>query len=312
MRPTLQAALVFDSRAHLGECPLWHPLEHALYWVDISGKTINRFDPRTKNNQSWPTPTEPGCIALRKAGGLVAACRDGFYRFETGVGIREKIADAPYDIRNTRFNDGKCDEMGRFWAGAMYEPRTEAIAGMYVLAKGHVRKGWGPESGLGVKVSNGLAFDGTRGVVYQSDTPNHVTYRFPFDAAKGSVGARQTFFTCDADKTKPDYAGRPDGAAIDLDGNYWSAQYEGGRVICYSPEGELCQTIMVAAKRTTMIAFGGADYKTLYITTAREGATPEELASYPNSGGLFAVQLGLGHTGDSCDSGGRPEPYYID
>jgi sugar lactone lactonase YvrE len=205
-----------------------------------------------------------------------------------------------------RFNDGKCDAQGRFWAGAMYEPRTEAIAAMFVLTKGKVHTAWGPESGLGVKVSNGLVFDSARGLVYQSDTPNHIAYRFPFDAANGNVGERETFFTRDADKTKPDYAGRPDGAAIDLDGNYWSAQYEGGRVECYSPDGTLRQTILVPAKRTTMVAFGGTDFKTMYITTAREGASPEELAKFPHSGGLFAVQLGLG------DTGGKAEPFYID
>jgi sugar lactone lactonase YvrE len=312
MLPTLQAELVFDSRALLGECPLWHPLEQVLYWVDISGKTINRFDPHNKTNQSWPTPTEPGCIALRQAGGLVAACRDGFYVFDTEAGIGRKIADAPYDTSNMRFNDGRCDEMGRFWAGAMYEPRTEAIAAMFVLAKGLVRKAWGPESGLGVKVSNGLAFDHARGVVYQSDTPNHIAYRFPFDAVNGTVGERQIFFTRDADKTKPDYAGRPDGAALDVDGNYWSAQYEGGRVECYSPSGERRQTVMVGAKRTTMVAFGGSDYKTMYITTAREGASAEELAHYPNAGGLFAVTLGAGDTGDRGATGGKAEPFYTD
>jgi sugar lactone lactonase YvrE len=309
MRPTLQASLVFDARALLGECPLWHPLEEVLYWVDISGKTINRFDPRSNTNRAWPTPSEPGCIALRRSGGLVAACRDGFYGFDANAGIGQKIADAPYDTGNMRFNDGKCDAAGRFWAGAMFEPRTEAIASMFVLEKGQVRKAWGPETGLGVKVSNGLAFDPSRGVVYQSDTPNHVAYRFPFDVATGTVGERETFFTRAADKTSADYGGRPDGAAVDLDGNYWSAQYEGGCVVRYSPYGEILQTVTVPAKRTTMVTFGGPDFNTLYITTAREGATADELAAYPHSGGLFAVQLGEGH---ASASRGKAEPYYID
>ncbi len=303
MRPVLKAELVFDGRARLGECPLWHPQEQVLYWVDISGKTINRFDPIQRTNQAWPTPTEPACIALRKAGGLVTACRDGFYLFDASVGIGKKIADAPYDTTNMRFNDGKCDALGRFWAGAMYEPRTEAIAAMFVLTKGHVQTAWGPGDGLGVKVSNGLAFDPARGVVYQSDTPNHITYRFPFDAAKGTVGARQTFFVRDSDKTNINYAGRPDGAAIDLDGNYWSAQYEGGRVACYAPDGALRQTIMVAAKRTTMVAFGGADLKTMYITTASEGASAAERLTDPYAGGIFACEL---------DVAGRAEPFYVD
>ncbi len=306
MRPTLHAELVLDSQARVAECPLWHPLEQALYWVDIDGKTINRFDPITRSNRSWPTITEPGCIALRKTGGFVVACRDGFYEFDARTGLGERIAAAPYDTSQMRFNDGKCDALGRFWVGAMFEPRTEAIASMYVLNKGEVQLGWGHAQGLGVKVSNGLAFDDKRGFAYQSDTSNHVAYRFEFDLATAHVSNRQVFFIRAADKTKADYAGRPDGAALDIDGNYWSAQYEGGCVVCYSPAGEILQSVTVPAKRTTMVVFGGADFKTLYITTAREGATADELAAYPHSGGIFAVRLG------PDDVGGKPEPFYID
>jgi sugar lactone lactonase YvrE len=306
MSSTLEARLVLDARASLGECPLWHPHEQVLYWVDIAGKTINRFDPVTQKNQAWPTPTEPGCIALRQLGGLVAACRDGFYGFDASRGVTDKIAYAPYDTINMRFNDGKVDAQGRFWAGAMFEPRTDTRASMYVLERGRVREGWGPAQGFGVKVSNGLCFDTVRERVYQSDTPNHTSYHFDWDAAAGAVLSRKVFFTRDDKKAAPDYGGRPDGAALDRDGNYWSAQYEGGCVICIDPDGKLKHIILVPAKRTTMVAFGGPDYRTLYITTARDGATADELTAQPYAGGIFAVTLGLG------DTGGVPEPFYLD
>jgi sugar lactone lactonase YvrE len=301
----LNAELVLDARAALGECPLWHAGEQVLYWVDISGKRVHRFDPVAQTSMSWETPTEPGCIALARAG-LVVACRDGFYRFNREKGLGEKIAESPYDQSCMRFNDGKVDAKGRFWIGAMYEPRTEERASMFVLQKGCAREAWGPAQSFGVKVSNGLAFDVARGVVYQADTPNHVTYRFAFDIELGTVSQREVFFRRDSDKNSPEYAGRPDGAALDSLGNYWSAQYEGGRVVCYSPQGEVLREVMVPARRTTMVAFGGADFHTLYITTAREGASDEELARYPHAGGVFAVQLA------SSDAPGQAEPFYLD
>jgi sugar lactone lactonase YvrE len=301
-----EARLALDARALLGECPLWSAAEQALYWVDISARRIHRFDPARGDVREWEAPCEPGCIGLAAGGGLVAALRDGFYRLDTASGALKKIADAPpapYDPATMRFNDGRCDAAGRFWAGAMYEPRTAEAAGVFVLERGRVREGWGPAQGAGVKVSNGMAFTANGRHVHQSDTPNHVIYRFAFDVTSGSVGTREIFARCADNRTDADYGGRPDGAAIDSAGNYWSAQYEGGRVLRFSPVGEVTGVVHVPVRRTTMIAFGGPQLKTLFITTAREGAGPVELARQPFAGGIFSIEL---------DIAGRAEPAYID
>ena len=302
-----QAELAFDARAKLAECPLWSVAEQMLYWVDISSHAINRFDPETKQNQVWAMPCEPGCIGIAANLGLVAALRDGWYRFYPENGELKKIADAPYDTSNMRFNDGRCDAAGRFWAGAMYEPRTAALAGMYCLDKGKARLGWGAgvENGrkYGVKVSNGLGFGVDGKTVYQSDTPNHVIYRFPFDVETGLVGAREIFVKRPDDKTQAGYDGRPDGAAVDSEGCYWSAQYEGSCVLRFSPTGVIVAKVNVPAKRTTMLAFGGADLRTMYITTARDGASADELVAQPFAGGIFACRV---------DVAGRAEPHYVD
>ena len=295
--------LVLDARAALAECPLWSPTEKKLYWVNISGCTINRFDPATGSNEHWSMPSEPGCIGLAAGGGLIAALRDGFYRFFPPDGRLEKVADAPYDMSCMRFNDGRCDSAGRFWAGAMYEPRTADKAAVYCLERGKVRTGWGPDENLGVKVSNGMAFTADGRHVFQSDTPNHVIYRFAFDAEKGTVGERREFARLPDNRTDIGYGGRPDGAAIDSAGNYWSAQYEGRRVLRFSPEGEITGMVRVPARRVTMVAFGGADLRTLYITTAREGAGDAELLNDPQAGGIFACAV---------DVAGRVEPQYVD
>lgn len=298
-----QAELVLNARAELGECPLWSVDEQCLYWIDIAGRRLHRYAPQSGGVQHWPMPCEPGCIGLAEGGGLVAALRDGFYRFDTATGQLRKLADAPYDSSTMRFNDGRCDAAGRFWAGAMYQPRTAELAAVFCLERGQVRPGWGPQQALGVKVSNGMAFAADGRALFQSDTPNHVIYRFDYDLAHGAIGQRQVFARAPTRGEEAQYGGRPDGAALDVEGNYWSAQYEGGRVLRYSPQGVVTGIVHLPVTRPTMVAFGGADLRTLYITSAREGAGPEELARQPQAGGLFAVQL---------EVGGRAEPLYRD
>jgi sugar lactone lactonase YvrE len=295
--------LVLDARAALAECPLWSVAEQKLYWLDISGCAINRFDPTTGENMRWPVPCEPGCIGLAASGGLVAALRDGFYRFYPEGARLLKVAQAPYDPSLFRFNDGRCDAAGRFWAGAMFEPRTAEAASVYCLERGRARYGWGATEQRGVKVSNGMAFTRDGHSIFQSDTPNHVIYQFPFDAATGTIGARREFARLPSNREATHYGGRPDGAAVDREGNYWSAQYEGGQVLRFSPAGEVTGVIQVPAKRVTMVAFGGADLCTLYITTARDGASAPELLRDEYAGGLFACTLPVA---------GRAEPLYID
>ena len=295
--------LALDAHAALAECPLWSVSEQKLYWVDISGRTINRFDPATGENVHWLMPCEPGCIALAASGGLVAALRDGFYRFYPADVRLEKIADAPYDTNHMRFNDGRCDPAGRFWAGAMFEPRTAELAGVYCLERNQVRHGWGPLEEYGVKVSNGMAFTMDSRHVFQSDTPNHVIYQFAFDVATGTIGERREFVRRPDNRADARYGGRPDGAAIDSAGNYWSAQYEGGCVLRYSMLGEITGIIHVPSKRVTMVAFGGTDLRTMYITTARDGATEGELLKDVHAGGIFACEM---------DIPGRAEPLYLD
>lgn len=294
---------VGSAEALLGECPLWSVAEQSLFWVDIPGRAIHRFNPVTRAEAKWLMPSEPGCMALTRSGALIAALRHGFHRFDPATGALEKIADAPYNTADFRFNDGRCDAAGRFFAGAMFEPRTVERAAMYVLEQGRVREAWGPKDGWGVKVSNGLAFSADGKTLFQSDTPNHVIYQFDYDAAHATVSNRRVFAQRPANRTDPDYGGRPDGAAIDAEGCYWSAQFDGAQVLRYSPDGEIIGRVSVAARRTTMIAFGGVDLRTMFITTAREGASEDEMAHHPNAGRIFAIELPIA---------GRAEPLYRD
>lgn len=286
--------------SELGESPFWHPGEQLLYWVDIAGKKIKRSNVFMGTVESWamaaPQDLEPGCIAPARSGGLVVALRDGIYRARTWGGALEKLADAAHDPRTTRFNDGKCDPLGRFWAGTIYEPRDAREAALYCLDG---RAGHTPalvRMAGDATVGNGLAWSADSRTLYWADTTGHVIRAWDWDAA-GNTLARQRVFRQFPPKPTgwqagmPGYGGRPDGAAVDSQGNYWVAMYEGGRVLKLSPGGELLADIPTPVVCPTMVCFGGDDLQTLYLTTARHGRPAAELEVLPQSGCVFSMRV---------------------
>lgn len=288
----------FDDVMQVGESPLWHPDLQTLYWVDIDGFAVHSLHPASGRHHKWPMASEPSALAISSNGGLVVALRAGVMHLNTDNGDLTAIAGAPYDTATTRFNDGKTDAAGRFWVGTIYEPRDKPAADMYVLDKGALRLAW-PAN---VVNSNGLAFSPDNTVLYHADTAGHKVTRYAFDAAAGTVSAPQVLHQFSSDKSAPDYGGRPDGAAVDADGNYWVALFEGGRVVKLSPSGAILEEIALPARCPTMVTFGGEDLKTLYITTA--GKRPaEELARLPLSGKVLQVKVNVA---------GRPAPMYVE
>ncbi len=274
--------LAVQQRCKTGESPVWDAARACLWWVDINGPHLFQLIPETGAVARWEFAEAIGCVAVRADGTLVLALRSGLIRFDPATGEQSLIAAAPYDPKTYRFNDGKTDPQGRFWVGTMHEPRTERSAELYCLTE------TGLETRAGdVMVSNGLAWspDGTR--LYHSDTRAHTIYAYPMDLATGHIGARSVFATLPAE------GGRPDGAAMDVEGCYWSAQFAGGRVLRFSPAGDILEEIRLPVSRCTMVAFGGADLQTLYITSACEGLTEAEQAAEPLAGSLFKVAVSV-------------------
>ncbi|WP_355660872.1 SMP-30/gluconolactonase/LRE family protein [Halomonas salifodinae] len=280
---------VLPAQAALGECPLWAEDEQALYWVDIEAPSLNRFDPASGENQRWSLPEHIGCVGRRRGGGFIAGLRSGLWLLDEAARPTHCIARPVADTSISRFNDGRVDPWGRFWAGTIHEPRDLPAAALFrVDAALECRRLAGE-----VKVSNGLAFSPDRRWAYHSDTPNHVIYRYPLDPDSGEItGPREVFHRF------PVGHGRPDGAAVDVEGHYWSALYEGGRVVRLSPQGEIVAEYPVPARCPTMCAFGGPDLKTLYVTSARHGRPAEELEAYPESGNLFALGVAVAGQGE--------------
>ena len=293
--------VVTHEAAQLGESPFWSAGEGWLYWVDIAGRAALRTDPASGDTERWSLPNEPGCIAPARStngqpSGWVLALRSGIYRAQHWGGVLHCIARLPYDPAHERANDGKCDALGRFWVGTRDERPGGGHAALYCLdarhGPAHITKMWG-----GAGTLNGLGWSPDQRTLYSTDTPTHCIEARDWDGVHNRLGpARllQAFAPKPADwqPTAADatrYGGRPDGAAVDVDGNYWCAMYEGGRVLQLSPSGALLQTIATPVVCPTMVCLGGAEGRTLFITSARHGRPPEELARTPWAGQVLAL-----------------------
>jgi sugar lactone lactonase YvrE len=274
----------------LGESPLWHPSEQVLYWCDIPGHKLNRYDPRGAKHRQWAFDTDVACCAPLVDGGLLLALRSGLVRFDPATGERRLLEmPLPYDPKLERFNDGKADAQGRFWVGTIYEPRDPAKAALYRLDGGQLERMAGD-----ITVSNGLAWSPDGRTMYWSDTKAHRTFALDFERGDGDLSNRRVFAQWPTKQPNQDlftYGGRPDGAATDAEGHYWCAMFEGARVLRLAPDGRVVQEIQLPVRCPTMPCFGGADLKTLYITTARENRPAEELAREPLAGCVLQVRV---------------------
>ncbi|MES2955222.1 MAG: SMP-30/gluconolactonase/LRE family protein [Pseudomonadota bacterium] len=293
MNPAWQ--VVSRTPCEVGESPFWHPHEQLLYWVDIPGKTIHRCNVFMGSVESWvmaaPHDLEPGCIAPAAGGGLVIALRDGIYRARSWSGALEQLAAAGHDSTTTRFNDGKCDPLGRFWVSTIYEPRDARQAALFCLQGGALARMAGDAT-----VGNGLAWSPDGRTLYWSDTTAHVIRAWDWDAAGNVLSGPRVFMQFEFKPAawlpgSPGYGGRPDGAAVDSQGNYWVAMFEGGRVLKLSPAGELLGEIATPMVCPTMVCFGGDDLQTLYLTSARHGRPDAELRAMPLSGAVLSLRV---------------------
>lgn len=283
--PTSEITALFETPMLLGECPVWHPDEGALYWIDIAGKAVHRYRPDSKTHASWSLPAEPGCIARCASGGMVVAMRSGISILDTTNGALIPVADAPYDTNRIRFNDGRCDARGRLWTGTLYDPRDKPGGTLYCLDRGILR-----DVGHPVTVSNGVAFSLDNRVLYHADTTAHRITAYDFDVTSGRAVGGRLFKQFSPERTTA-YGGRPDGAAVDTENAYWCAMYEGGRLLRLSPDGAILKEIPLPLKCPTMIAFGGDDFRTLFITSARHNRPDAELRQYPLSGCVLQMRV---------------------
>jgi len=279
-----RAELALDARATLGECIRWDEREGLIYWVDIPGRQLHRFNPASGHDDAIALDQELGCFALAERGGFVCGMRSGYAwldRFDDGATGFRLLTSPDYDPAKARFNDGRCDGAGRFWAGTMWEPRDRAGGIVYRLdGDGRFSAQANP-----VIIANGITFSADGRTMTLADTTNHVLWAFDYDVASGTPSNRRTLRRYEA------AAGRPDGACVDAEGNVYVAIMAGGRVEKLSPYGELLAIIELPIPNITCCTFAADDLRTLYITTARTRMSDAELAAHPYAGGVFSVRL---------------------
>jgi sugar lactone lactonase YvrE len=260
---------------------VWSVEEQVLYWVDIRAPALHRLDPDTGATRTWPMPSRIGSFGLRGSGGAVVALEDGFHLLEFETGRLDFVA-GPERVPGTRFNDGKVSPDGRFFAGTMDEESlSRPIATLFRLD---------PDLSLHrvveeLIVSNGLAWTADGRTMYHSDSKGPVIWAYDYDPDSGAVSSRR-------EVARPtEEIGRPDGAATDEQGYYWSAGISAGVLNRWSPDGRLDRSIPLPCSNPTAPCFGGPDLRTIFVTSLRHDLRPEVLAAKPLSGGIFAVRV---------------------
>lgn len=275
-----------------GESPMWSVREQALYWTDNLGGVIHRLEPESGSAQSFPLGQNVMTIGERERGGLVLALAKQLAFYEPGGELEPLMGVEPDQPRN-RFNDGKVDRRGRFWAGTMNDVEWDTPSGsLYRLDAGlDLSRVVGD-----VVCSNGVGWSPDDRTFYFGESFRYAIFAYDFDDDTGALSARRVFASVEASS-----GAFPDGLAVDAEGGVWSVHNGAGRVVRYAPDGEVTHEVDVPVPQPTSCIFGGRDLDVLYITTSRQNMTPEQLERYPLSGSVFAVRPGLG---------GLPEPLF--
>lgn len=274
--------LLLNYTGHLPECPTWSAEEKALYWADILEGEIHRYHLPTAEHSVLSFHEEVGCFALRERGGFIVAMRNAIWLTDKHGLLQRKVCDNPSNPQLARFNDGGTDHQGRFYAGTFWGPGDYNGAMLMRIDNDLTPK----VIQCDIQGHNGLAFSPDKRWMFTSDTPNGVIYRTPLDE-QGEPGKREEF------RRFSEGDGIPDGAAMDEEGCYWSALFDGWRIARFSPQGEQLEEHRLPVRCPTMVCFGGDDMKTLFITTTRDNMEAEELEKYPLSGAIFTLPVNV-------------------
>ena len=277
----------------LGECPVWDGDAGVLWWLDIDGRSIHRFDPGGGTEQVWPTPDKPGSMALCGDGRLLVAMRNGAGWLDPADGSFTPWLDLEPGMASNRMNDGRCDPAGRFWVGSMCE---DVLAGA-TTGQLHRIDPDGTHTMVrdGVGVCNGLAFSPEGDRMYFADSSKAMVWRYRYDPDTGSATDPEVFSDWSG------LPGVPDGAAMDETGCYWAACAFGWALARLTPDGDIDRVVELPVEIPTMPAFGGADLDTIYLTSIGPGGGFPQAPGQPQAGGVFAVDPGVS---------GLPEPRF--
>lgn len=291
----VEVAVVGNVVAALGESPVWVEDESALYWEDIDGKQIHRYDPSSDTTTSRALPGRPGSFATSATPGrFIVAMETELVWLDWETGATQPFVAVEDAARGNRLNDGRCDHAGRFVVGTMW-PDADAVTfngSLYSIDRhGSVRT---LEDDVGIP--NGLVFDPTRSRMYWADTFHATIWVWDYDLESGERSNKRVFFNY---RDNPDAHGLPDGGCLDAEGYYWSASVHGWAVTRISPDGVVDRVVDVPLAMPTMPAFGGRNLETLYVTSIDGGMVDERRSAGVKAGSLIALDVGVA---------GVPEP----
>ena len=284
--------LVVKNRAIVGEGSLWDAQKKVMYWVDIIGHVVHIYDPQTKQNRTIQTCQSVGTVVPRAKGGLAVAMHNGFATIDLETEKITPIADPERDVPGNRFNEGKCDPAGRFWAGTMDDNHTDPCGSLYRLDSD---LGFSVQE-TGIVISNSTAFSPDGGTLYYCDTLNKEIWTYDLYVDGGEISNRRVFAS-----TKQ-MAGGPDGSTVDAEGYLWNAMWGGACLIRWAPNGSFDRKIDLPVHNPTCPMFGSDDLDIIYVTSARVELSDAQLAEKPFAGNILAV------TG--CGVTGLPEPRF--
>lgn len=269
--------IAVDHKSVVGECPIWHPFDKKLYWIDIPEGIIFRYDPETGNHEEFYSGEVIGGFTIQEDGSLLLFLERGAVKILKD-GETSTVIDEIYEELDTRFNDVIADPEGRVFCGTM--PAKDNKARLYRLdTDGSITKILD-----GIGISNGMGFTPDRKQMYFTDSPGGKIYLFDYDLETGKIKNQRMFVTV------PESEGVPDGMTVDKEGCIWSARWDGGCLIRYKPDGKEDLRIQFSAKKVSSVTFGGEDYRDIYVTTAGGDKREEE---GPDAGALFHLNLDI-------------------
>lgn len=273
--------LLLDSQAALGEGPAWDAARNRLTWVDIYAGHLHLYDPQTNLDEKIEVDAPLGCAAPTRSGNLILGIRNSIASLNLDTVKLTILASPEAHLPGNRFNDGKCGPDGRFLAGTMDNSEKEASGALY---------SYSPDGALktlvsGVRISNGLAWSRDHKTLYYIDTPTFEVKAYDYHLASGEISNPRVVISI------PPRLGFPDGMTSDTSGRLWIALWGGAAVTVWDPaNGQLLESIPIPAKNVTACVFGGPNGSDLFVTSARKGLPPADLADYPLTGGLFRIQ----------------------
>jgi len=274
----------------LGEGPMWHAQEQALYWIDIAKPSLHRLDPISSNYQQWPMPDFIGSVVPYAKGGVVVTVGDSVLRVDTPSGKLTTIAKIPNWRDDLRMNDGKCDRQGRFWIGVANLDVENPKGGLYRLDP----DGTITQMEEKITISNGLGWSPDDKIFYYTDGLKYRIYQYDFDSANGRISNRRTFVQLDKTPIEPD------GLTVDSEGGVWEAQWNSWKLFRYAPDGSTLLEIELPVQRPTSCIFGGPNLDTLYVTSCSCAMGETDLLPAP-AGAVFSIDVGVK---------GLPEPAF--